>query len=186
MHNTTLLLNSDGSPMEYFPISTINWQEAIKGLFLNKYSLIKNYDDIFIHSPSTSFPLPSIVMAKEYVKISNKVRFSRSNLYLRDNYTCQYCGEKFHFNELTLDHVIPKVLGGKTKWDNIVAACYKCNAAKGHKLMKSLNKPRNPSRHEIISVIKKNSIIVPDMDWNFYLGWDSDNIFCKPIHQKDL
>ncbi|MFY0534895.1 HNH endonuclease [Nannocystis pusilla] len=59
------------------------------------------------------------------------VRFSRKNVYLRDNHRCQYCGVQYSDHELTLDHVVPRVDGGKTTWTNVVTACGACNRRKG-------------------------------------------------------
>jgi 5-methylcytosine-specific restriction endonuclease McrA len=59
------------------------------------------------------------------------VKFSRANIYARDDYTCQYCAKKFPSEDLTFDHVVPVARGGQKRWDNIVAACFRCNHKKG-------------------------------------------------------
>ena len=71
-----------------------------------------------IHSPTTSFRVPSVIKLSRYVKVPHKkVVLSRKNVLIRDKYTCQYCGKKFPPSELTIDHIIPKSKGGHTKWD---------------------------------------------------------------------
>jgi 5-methylcytosine-specific restriction endonuclease McrA len=59
------------------------------------------------------------------------VRYSRVNVFARDKFTCQYCGERPHRSELNLDHVIPRALGGRTTWENVVCSCVECNRRKG-------------------------------------------------------
>ena len=126
-----LLLNGNGKPVSFFPLSVINWKTAIKLLLARNVILIKSYDNQFVRSPSISIELPSILMLKRFHKFHNYVRFSRSNVFLRDIYTCQYCKNIFSRNELTLDHVIPKSKNGPTNWENVVTSCKSCNSAKG-------------------------------------------------------
>ena len=72
--------------------------------------------------------LPSVVSLKTYVKPALYPAFTRFNVFLRDRFTCQYCGDK---NDLTFDHLIPRSRGGLTRWDNVVTACAPCNLRKG-------------------------------------------------------
>jgi len=74
-------------------------------------------------------PLPVVIRLLYYVKIPHKdIPLTRKNIMHRDNYTCQYCGKK---SDMTIDHVIPRSRGGRDKWDNVVAACLRCNVTKG-------------------------------------------------------
>ena len=75
--------------------------------------------------------MPSVVSLKTYIKPSRHPAFTRFNVFLRDRFTCQYCGER---DELTFDHVVPRSKGGLTTWENVVAACSPCNLRKGDKL----------------------------------------------------
>ena len=86
-----LLLNSDGTPLSMLPPSVVDWTMAIKLVFLNKVSVVKEYDDWVVHSQKLSIPVPSIIMTKRYVRPKHKVLFNRKMFYIRDNYTCQYC-----------------------------------------------------------------------------------------------
>jgi 5-methylcytosine-specific restriction endonuclease McrA len=72
--------------------------------------------------------LPSVIALRQYVKPSEFPAFTRFNVFLRDRFSCQYCGSP---NNLTFDHVNPRRLGGRTSWENIVAACSPCNLRKG-------------------------------------------------------
>jgi len=146
MSQTTLLLNAS-----YEPLSVIPWQRAMTMWCLEKVEVIAEYEDSEIKSTSKTFKMPSVVRLFRYVhRRYLELRFSRQNIYARDHYTCQYCGKKPPQIELSLDHVIPKVLGGKTLWDNIVACCLQCNHKKGGRTpeqanMKLLSKPYKPS-----------------------------------------
>ena len=76
--------------------------------------------------------VPRVILLTVYDRLPKKnVRFSRLNIYLRDNNTCQYCGVHYPRNELNLDHVIPRVKGGITSWENVVCSCIECNRRKG-------------------------------------------------------
>ena len=119
MSQDCLLLNGNGKPVSFFPLSVINWKTAVKLLLAKNVILVKEYDNKVVRSPSIEIPLPSILMLKRFHKFHNYVRFSRSNVFLRDIYTCQYCKNIFSKNELTLDHVVPKSKGGLTNWENV-------------------------------------------------------------------
>ena len=102
------------------------------------YGLIKVvvldwYDDWMVHSSSWETKVPAVVMLKEMQRRRGRPRFSKTNLYIRDLYTCQYCNTPYIRKELTMDHVLPLSRGGKTTWENMVAACGPCNTMKGNK-----------------------------------------------------
>ena len=149
----TLVLNADFRPLSYYPLSLCSWQNAIKSVFLNRVSIIESYDQE-VHSPSISLLLPSVIALKNYVLLQRKPVFTRFNVFLRDNFTCQYCHDSFIANELTFDHVVPRCLNGKTKWNNVVSACTSCNLKKGRRLlkfthMKLLKEPSQPSSMQL-------------------------------------
>ena len=88
-----------------------------------------------IKSVSSSVKLPAVVRLLRFVRNHrNGLRFSRRNLLLRDDHTCQYCGKRFDPKFLTCDHIIPRSRGGTTEWTNIVTSCIFCNLKKGDKL----------------------------------------------------
>jgi 5-methylcytosine-specific restriction endonuclease McrA len=94
--------------------------------------------------------VPRVILLTSYDRLPKRqIRFSRNNIYLRDKSTCQYCHKSLPRSDLTLDHVIPRSRGGKTTWDNVVAACFRCNVKKGGHLLSEANirlknKPRKP------------------------------------------
>jgi len=84
------------------------------------------------------------------VALCKEVKFNRYNIFKRDRSECQYCMKAFPRNELTIDHVHPKSLGGRTVWENVVCCCIKCNRRKGNKLLQDTDmklsiKPTKPS-----------------------------------------
>jgi 5-methylcytosine-specific restriction endonuclease McrA len=130
-----LVLNADYRPLSYYPLSLWSWQDAIKAVFLDRVNIVSFYDTK-VHSPRADFRLPSVVSLKSYIPPSRNPAFTRFNVFLRDKFACQYCGER---DELTFDHVIPRSKGGQTTWENVVAACSPCNLAKGDKLPQQVN-----------------------------------------------
>jgi len=112
-----LVLNADYRPLSYYPLSLWSWQDAIKAVCLDRVNIIAHYDKV-VHSPSFEMRLPSVLCLKTYVKPSRYPAFTRFNVFLRDRFSCQYCGDR---SELTFDHLIPRSKGGLTEWENVVA-----------------------------------------------------------------
>lgn len=178
MARHTLLINADGNPVKSYPLSVVHWKSAIKICYQHRCNIISEYEDWQVHSPSVTINVPAIIMSKEYIKpINNGVRFSLDNILLRDGYRCQYCGEIFNKDDLTMDHVIPKYHGGKTTWTNIVSACHTCNSKKSNFLdMRPLNKPIKPTYWTLMEKIKKYPIIIDHESWRSFIGWDGELI----------
>ena len=126
-----LVLNADYRPLSYYPLSLWSWQDSIKSVFLDRVSIVSYYDRQ-IRSPSFSMKLPSVIALKSYIRPQSNPNFTRFNVFLRDKFSCQYCGSK---DELTFDHLLPRSKGGKTNWDNVVTACSSCNVKKGGRLI---------------------------------------------------
>ena len=105
--------------------------------------------DLLIYSPSV------IISKTRFYHFRREVGFTRSNVYKRDRFKCQYCGRERTVNDLNYDHVIPRSFGGKTSWDNIVTCCYACNIRKGNRTpeeadMALLKKPLRPTWQDIL------------------------------------
>lgn len=165
-----LVLNADFRPLSFLPLSTIPWQQAIKLSYLGRVSIIEYYEDWSVHSQHEEFRVPAIVVTKEFMKYKKGVRFSRRSLYLRDLYTCQYCGDTFHDRDLTIDHVLPVSKGGKTSWENCVAACQECNFRKGDKIMHPKRLPFKPEYWHIVGqIIKNGHFNIRHPSWNQFI-----------------
>ena len=146
----TLLLNAT-----FEPIAIVPWKKAITLVFLRKVEVLSEYERE-IMSVSRSMKLPAVIRLLRFVQNHrNGLRFSRRNVLMRDDYTCQYCGKRFDPKFLTCDHIIPKSRGGTTEWTNIVTSCIYCNLKKGDKLpeekdMYPRKRPAKPDRFYIL------------------------------------
>ena len=171
-----LILNADYRPLSYFPLSLWSWQEAIKAVYLKRVNVAAEYEEV-VRSEKLTLPLPSVIVLKNYVVPTKAVPFTRATLFLRDEFTCQYCGYKG--KDLTFDHVVPKSRGGKTRWDNVVAACQSCNLRKaakttsqaGFKLKKT---PTKPSPEVLLNKGKKFPPSDMHKSWSDFLYFEKD------------
>lgn len=160
------------------PLRVESWQRAICDLFLGKVEVVEwkyQAKDRTIQGASGQWPMPSIVRVLSQFKIDRvRVKFSRLNIYTRDKFTCQFCGRRFlsrDLKELTLDHVMPRSRGGKTTWENTVAACVDCNMRKADRTpaearMPLLHVPKKPAYLPAMSV-KMDTRNLPD-EWKPY------------------
>ena len=170
-----LVLNADFRPLSYFPLSLWSWQDAVKAAFLDRVTILAEYDT-YVHSPSTAIKIPSVIVLKDYVKPAKSTAFTRFNLFLRDEFTCQYCGAK---GEMTFDHVIPRARGGKTTWENVVASCSPCNLKKGSKTLQQAgmslrHTPTHPSPGQLMNAGRKFPPNYLHESWMDYLYWDAE------------
>ncbi|MBB4659726.1 5-methylcytosine-specific restriction endonuclease McrA [Parvularcula dongshanensis] len=170
-----LVLNADFRPLSYFPLSLWSWQDTLKAVFLDRVDVVAEYETQ-VHSPTRAMRLPSVVSLKTYVNHARQPAFTRFNVFLRDGFACQYCGTAEREN-LTFDHVIPRNKGGKTTWENIVAACSPCNLKKGGKMPRDAkmfphHAPRRPNMFELN---ERGRAFPPNYlheSWQDYLYWD--------------
>jgi 5-methylcytosine-specific restriction endonuclease McrA len=154
--SATLLLNSDGAPVSVIPLSVISWKDAIGYLVSDTATVLEWHDNWVVHSARWQ------------------------NVFLRDGYTCQYCGTSVTKNTATLDHVIPvnhNIPGlekGKSTFENTVCACGTCNANKGnnHKIVPKV-KPVKPTYYQLVAQRKKLPFELHHPSWALYLGIDS-------------
>lgn len=170
-----LVLNADYRPLSYYPLSLWSWQDSIKAIFLDRVNVLSHYDRQ-VHSPSFEMRLPSVVCLKTYVKPARRPAFTRFNVFLRDRFSCQYCGTR---DDLTFDHVIPRSRGGLTTWENVVAACSPCNLRKGGQMpddcgMHPAQTPFQPSVHDLHGAGRAFPPNYLHDSWLDYLYWDSE------------
>ena len=138
--------------------------------------------DELLSSPSVTIKIPRVIVLLFYDKLPNRhVKFSRKNIFERDNFTCQYCGLKppskrvalkwMEENSLNLDHIVPRSKGGKTTWLNVVTSCFKCNTKKGNNLIENLGwklkrRPAEPKWHPTLNI---PLTIIPHKEWANFL-----------------
>ena len=163
LKKNVLVLNQN-----YEPVSVCNVKRAIILVYLGKAEIVERLD-LDLRSISSSMPFPSVVRLIVYIhKPRNQIVLSRKNIIKRDYHTCQYCGRKNA--PMTVDHIIPKQLGGKDSWTNLICACIKCNNKKGNRTpeqanMKLLKTPKKPSHLFFIQFL----IEKPQQSWRPYL-----------------
>ena len=169
----TLVLNADYTPLSYYPLSIWPWQTAVKAVFLDRVDIVSHYERE-VRSPTHVIKLPSVIALKQYVRPSAHPAFTRFNLFLRDRFSCQYCGT---LSDLTFDHVIPRAQGGRTTWENVSTACAPCNLRKGGRTprqagMKLAEMPYRPTSWQL----QENGRSFPPNYlhdfWRDWLYWD--------------
>lgn len=126
MQLQTLIYNSTGE--------LLSCVDGIRGAIIvdRNRAIALQYHDTVLRSSTMILQIPAQIVLTYYVKYNytKGAPFSRENVYLRDNFHCQYCNTKHSFGDLTLDHVIPKSKGGVLDWDNAATACKPCNSFK--------------------------------------------------------
>jgi 5-methylcytosine-specific restriction endonuclease McrA len=168
---STLMLNADGAPVSWLPLSILPWEDAIKYMVLDKASVLEYYDDWVVHSANWETQVPAVMILKEYEKRKTTIRYSKHNVFLRDGYVCQYCGDDVSRKTATLDHVLPTSHGGKTTFENTVCACATCNANKGNdKKIVPKHKPTKPTYFQLVEKRRKQHWDMPHPSWANYLG----------------
>ena len=167
---STLMLNADGAPVSWLPLSTISWEEAVKYMVLEKATVLDWYDNWIVHSANWETQVPAVMILRDYEKRKTSIRFSKHNVFLRDGYICQYCGEDVSKKTATLDHLLPVSHGGKTTFENTVTACGPCNANKGNnKKIVPKVKPFKPTYFQLVEKRKKQHWDMPHPAWKNYL-----------------
>ena len=170
-----LVLNADYRPLSYYPLSIWCWQAAIKAVFHDRVNIVSEYVKV-VRSPNFEVRLPSVISLKTYVKPSRHPAFTRFNVFLRDRFTCQYCGAR---EDLTFDHLVPRSKGGHTTWDNVVTACSPCNLRKGDRLARQVDMwPRQMPFAPTLHDLHQNGRLFPPNylhdSWMDYLYWDTE------------
>lgn len=153
-----LLLNNEDEPL-----NIMSWKRAFILLIKGKAEYISKLDQIDDYIKVGEYYIPKTIKLTYEMAIPElELPFSRENILIRDGYTCQYCGERFSHDELTLDHVFPKSRGGATSWDNIVTCCKHCNQKKADRTpaeadMPLLSEPEVPD-FWLFELTQKNQI----------------------------
>lgn len=179
-----LVLNADYQPLSYLPLSLWPWQEVIKAVYMDRVQVVAVYPNAAVRSPGRSFELPSVIALREYRPVAGGFpAFTRFNLFLRDDFTCQYCGQRFPTHDLTFDHVVPRCQGGRSNWQNVVAACVNCNHRKGNRTLAQLKRsgetvlrrtPVQPTNAQLQVAARRYPPRYCHLTWRDYLYWDTE------------
>lgn len=154
----------------------VRWQDAISMWFAGRVEIVSVYEDRFIKTVDDILNVPSIVrfvgnVLKRF-QFNRVVKFSRDNVFLRDEGKCQYCSKQLTKQNFTLDHIVPVSQGGKKVWQNIVTCCIACNQRKGNKSVKQtgMKLQKNPIIPKELIVGRENifSTNTPE-EWKDYL-----------------
>ena len=154
----------------YKPIDIIDSCNALSMVWRGKARMVESHAESFINTTHAAWPEPSVIVLNRFVDYKFfSVNPTRKNIYERDGHVCQYCKCKYHVTKLTLDHVIPKSLGGDKSWTNLVTSCKKCNQKKGNKLLPDselslLTKPTKP-KYRLLDYLGPS---IPN-EWQIYL-----------------
>ena len=164
-----LELNADFTPLNLVPLSTITWQKAFKKIIEGVAVPVSFYKDEWVRTPTTKYKVPSVIALANYKAFKVHAKWSKFNVKLRDNFTCQYCMTRFSHRSLTIDHIKPKSHGGKHSWKNSVTACKRCNQAKKNDAnIRPKRMPRQPTYYELaVKMLKFKEIKHPE--WKLYV-----------------
>lgn len=166
-----LVLNADFQPLNLVPISTDTWENAFCLIFKDKATPISYYDDA-VKTVDKEYPIPSVIILKEYKKLKIHARWSKTNVKIREGFHCAYCRKRFSHRSLTVDHVRPSSKGGKTTWENTVAACKPCNHRKSDGILNMVPAitPYRPTYYELATKMLKLKQSVIHKDWAPYIN----------------
>lgn len=159
----------------YQPHRIVSWQRAVVMLFDGKVEVVEEYDED-IRSVSITIKMPAVVRMLRAIRGRKRaVKFSRINVATRDDFRCQYCGDKLPLRRLTYDHVVPRSQGGRTTWENVVMACYDCNEQKSDRTprqarMHLKKQPVKPSWLPVIAFRIDPACSIPEA-WANWLYW---------------
>lgn len=167
----TLVLNAT-----FEPLKVVSWQRAMTLLCQGKVEVLAEHD-IEKRAVTFSFKLPAVVRLLRFIKVRRRgyVPFTRSNIYARDGFRCQYCGHEHDTEDLTFDHVLPASRGGPRTWENIVTACVGCNKKKDNRTpaeagMRLLRQPRKPQASPVFHL--SIGIRSAPQSWRDFLYWN--------------
>ncbi|MDQ8194277.1 HNH endonuclease [Coraliomargarita sp. SDUM461004] len=130
-------------------------------------------NEAYIQTVRLRIRVPKVLLLRSYDQLPvQEIQFNRDNLFERDDYRCQYCGNHFDAGHLNMDHVIPRDRGGRTSWENIVTSCISCNSRKANRLphqanMRLLRKPERPRWRPFVSSLIGQSY---DSDWDHFIN----------------
>lgn len=166
MNNAVLVLNQN-----YEPLNVCDVRRALVLIFGGKADMLEQRHQQ-LHTSTRSFQVPSVIRLRAFVRRPRpRVKLSRREIFIRDRFTCQYCGcmEK----DLTVDHIVPRSRGGRHEWTNVITSCKACNHRKGSKSLQDArmvlaSEPHEP-RPGMYYTIERRLDLSRQPDWLEYL-----------------
>jgi len=168
-NGNVLVLNLD-----YQPINICGTRRAVKLIYLGKAEILEDQGELLL-SPGQAMPRPSVIKLSYLIRRPQpELKLSRKAVFARDHYQCQYCGRAGI--KMTIDHLVPRRLGGTFSWENLVCACHACNAKKGDRTpheagMKLLKQPEKPS-------------FIPHISYTLYRQSVNEEVWSKYLPKK--
>ncbi len=166
MNRAVLVLNQN-----YEPLNVCNVRRAFVLVFDGKAEVLEEHAAT-VRSATRAYPFPSVIRMTYLIRRPRpRVKLTRREIFIRDDYTCQYCGR--HSHDLTIDHIVPRSRGGGHSWDNLVSACKSCNHRKGGRLpnearMNLRHPPREPRAGAYYTIERRIDGSVEDA-WSKFL-----------------
>jgi 5-methylcytosine-specific restriction endonuclease McrA len=158
--------------VNYEPLNVCTTERAVGLLVLDKAEIVQNGRGL-IRTSTRAYERPSVIRLRYMVhRPHSHVRLCKREIFRRDGYRCQYCGQ--HSAHLTLDHVIPKYRGGGFSWDNLVSACPQCNRRKGHRAPQEagMHLRSQPTEPQATALYLYGRYLDQNEEWLQYLdGW---------------
>jgi 5-methylcytosine-specific restriction endonuclease McrA len=169
VNKAVLVLNQN-----YEPLNVCNVRRAIVLVIDGKAEILEAHN-ASVCTSATKFPYPSVIRLIYLIRRPRpRVKLTRREVFIRDHYTCQYCGRQM--GDLTIDHVIPRSRGGPHTWENLVSACKTCNHRKGGKSlgearMQLKSQPREPQAGVYYTIERRLDTSLDDGWMKFLPGY---------------
>lgn len=168
-------IEKDGN---YLIMNVKNWLEYSEEM-KNKWDEINRP---YFSSLYKTFGCPFAIKLNDFQRILSKVKLTRKNIFIRDEYTCAYCGEKLNPNYLSVDHIIPKSRGGRNTWENLITSCIRCNSLKNNRTPKEANlELKFQARHPSVYEDFKKFFLYSKIDKTILEQWK--NFFPEEFHE---
>lgn len=145
------------------PLEIISTYRAFNMCFSGRAKIVSSFE-------TDGLEIPTVIVLHNYIrKFPFRLSCNRRNVFWRDNNQCQYCGNFFKFDDLTMDHVVPKSMGGGKTWENIVTSCSSCNSKKRDRTPKEANMPLIKRPHSPrVNLLDLNRNIPIQEDWKIF------------------
>ena len=166
MNNAVLVLNQN-----YEPLNVCDVRRALVLIFGGKADMLEQRQQ-YLHTTDRSFQVPSVIRLRAFVRRPRpRVKLSRREIFIRDRFTCQYCGGVN--KDLTVDHIVPRSRGGRHEWTNVVTCCKTCNHRKGSKSVQEARMVLASYPHEprpgVYYTIERRLDLRRQPDWHKFL-----------------
>lgn len=184
-----LVLNADFTPMGVMPdLFTIPVRDAVHRVLSGSCSVIAEYDQ-FIKTPSLVMRWPSVILRKHYQHVPQTIALTKTNIWIRDGASCNFCGVELKPNEVTIDHVKPRSHGGTNSWLNLVCSCWNCNQEKGSSRSghwKPLRPPHEPTYWQLLKARQRLPLNIHHPSWTEFLpDWEGGFVVTGPEENRE-